>query len=209
MKHLLWFAAMISTAAACGGKKSDTPATPATSDACAAAAKNLAAISFLAVKKAHPTVDGAGELAIATEAQTSCTTSQWSAEAAKCYADGKTEAELKTCAKLLTHEQDQAFDKALKKIDFDVAAPAGSAAPAAATASATGVCKDYADAFDKVVACQKLPQDQRDAFKDTRATMAASFAGYAALAAEAQKAMDDSCTQGLATLKQVAPDCGL
>ena len=129
--------AMLSVAALAGcGKKKASP--PASAEACAGAAHNLAAILFADVKQQHPNVDASGETTLAGTVQTSCVGDQWGEDIAKCYTDGKNQADLKSCAKLFTKEQDRAFDMVLKTVDFTEPAPAGGggAAPAAGGGSA-------------------------------------------------------------------------
>lgn len=144
MKKTL-FVALLSVAAlaACGKKKA---AAPAGADACAAGAKTLAAVTFADVKKQHPKVDPAGEGALAGAVQASCVGDKWGEDVAKCYADAKSQADLQSCTKLLSKDQQQAFDKDLKSVSFDEPAPAGSGSAATPPAEGSGAAEGSAHA---------------------------------------------------------------
>ena len=111
----------------------------------------------------------------------SCKDDKWSGDALKCMDDAKTMDEMEKCEAKLTPDQKKNMDKAMndgdghgrldralgRRMAGSAAAPAGSgAAPAAGGGDLPAECNDYKAAIDKLAACDKMPQQARDALKN-------------------------------------------
>lgn len=88
------------------------------------------------------------------------------------------------------------------------AKPAEGTAPAA-TGDLPAECNEYKDMIEKLAACEKLPQQSRDALKQGYDAMAQGWANIGSMPAEAKTAMADGCKKGTEALKQAAAaTCG-
>jgi hypothetical protein len=84
------------------------------------------------------------------------------------------------------------------------------APPAEGTAAGTGLpsCDEYVALVEKYMACDKIPQETRDATKQGIDAMKQGWGDIGALPEETRKQMDDGCKQGVDALKQGASALG-
>jgi hypothetical protein len=101
-------------------------------------------------------------------------------------------------------------DKAAAPADKPADKPADpAAAPAAGGGDLPASCGEYKAMIEKLASCDKMPQQARDALKQSYDTMSASWANAATLPPEAKDGMDKSCKAGADALKQAAAaTCG-
>ena len=97
--------------------------------------------------------------------------------------------------------------------DPNAAKPADPAAapadPAAAGGDLPAECNEYKGMIDKLATCEKMPQQSRDALKQSYDAMAQGWANIGSMPAEAKTAMVDSCKKAADALKQAAAaTCG-
>ncbi|MBA3817249.1 MAG: hypothetical protein H0X17_00010 [Deltaproteobacteria bacterium] len=70
-------------------------------------------------------------------------------------------------------------------------------------------CSEYKSMIEKLAACDKMPQQSRDALKQSYDAMSAGWANVGAMPPESKKAMTDTCKQGTEALKAAAgAQCG-
>jgi hypothetical protein len=79
----------------------------------------------------------------------------------------------------------------------------------AARVSTLGECERYKQRIEKLMTCDKLPQQSRDALKQGFEAMEQGWATMKDMPEEAQKAMQDGCKQGADAIEQaVGALCG-
>ncbi len=93
-------------------------------------------------------------------------------------------------------------DKADGEGDDDKAAAGGAANTGLAE------CDAYIAMVEKYVACDKIPQESRDATKQSIESMKAAWGDMGAMPAESRKQTGDACKQGADALKQGAEAMG-
>lgn len=143
----------------------------------------------------------------------SCTQDQWSADVRTCMNGAKTDAEMDRCADKLTPEQKDHVEKAVAQAagedeDKEGAAPpppppdATGGAPATPPATASALpkeCQDYQAAIERLASCDKLPQESRDALKQSYETASKS---WAALPADQMGQLAAACKAGTDAIVQ-------
>ena len=87
-------------------------------------------------------------------------------------------------------------------------AAAAGAAPAAAGSTGIPECDAWKAAVDKLMSCDKMPQEARDATKKGFDSASQAWAQLAAAPADTKKQVGDSCKMGLDGLKQAATAMG-
>ena len=94
--------------------------------------------------------------------------------------------------------------------DTGSAAASGSAAPTASADTGVPECDEYLKNFDKYMACDKIPQQAKDASKQGIEQMKQGWAMLKDpnVPAEAKKAAGDACKQAVDALKQSATAMG-
>ena len=157
-----------------------------------------------------------------------CTDDKWSKEAIACGLKAKDME--KECDDKLSKEQKDNMEKAFQKAmgmggdepagggegtaaatgAADGTAAATGEAPAAGGAASTGMaeCDEYVAAMEKYLACDKIPQETRDAAKQGVDAMKGSWANASALPDDAKKQMADACKTAVDALKQGATALG-
>lgn len=91
-------------------------------------------------------------------------------------------------------------DTAAKPADGEGSA----AAPAGGGGDLPSECNEYKEMVEKLATCDKMPQQSRDALKQSYDAMSQGWANVGAMPEEAKKAMADGCKQGTDALKQAA-----
>jgi len=129
---------------------------------------------------------------------TRCEVDKWDGNARACVVSTKSLKDKKGCKAKLSPEQREALDRDLDEADRVARA---SKLPAA--------CDRYKALIDKLMSCDKLPQQSRDALKQGFDAMSASWKNMEDMPPEARKSMEDACTAGSDALQQaVAAVCG-
>jgi hypothetical protein len=151
-----------------------------------------------------------------------CKEDKWSPEVLKCAFDAKDKKAMDECGDKLGKPEQEKMMKRMEPFmkemmeDMGMGAgkppePAPGAAPAAAgEPSGVAECDAYAATFEKYMACDKVPQQAKDASKQG---LDAMKQGWATLKdpnvpAESKKAAADACKAGEDALKQSATALG-
>ena len=114
----------------------------------------------------------------------------------------KEEKKTETTTEVKTTTETKATDPA-KPAD-PAAKPAEGTAPAAGGGDLPAECTEYKGMIEKLASCDKMPQQSRDALKQSYDAMSQGWANVGAMPAEAKKAMADGCKQGTEALKTAA-----
>lgn len=89
-----------------------------------------------------------------------------------------------------------------------IGATIGEAGGTVASGDLPPSCVEYKSMMERLTTCSKLPQQSRDAFKQGLETMEKAWKDVGTVTGSARKMMDDSCRQGVDTLKQTASQLG-
>lgn len=130
--------------------------------------------------------------------QRRCEQDAWSAEARTCVVETTSLKDPRGCKARLSPPQRDALERELAEADR-----------VARSSKLPGSCAQYKERIAKLMTCDKLPQESRDALKQGMDEMEQSWGNMKDLPPEAQQAIEDGCKAGVEALDQaVKALCG-
>lgn len=132
-----------------------------------------------------------------------CTAGRWSASATACFGAAHSAQALVACEAQLTPDQAHALAQAMEQVTALIAG--GPAAPAPVRITA---CDDYLAAVNALVACDKLPADDRARMQRSSALVIDGLRRLADASLPAAKDIATTCASALAATKTLAAKLG-
>jgi hypothetical protein len=129
--------------------------------------------------------------------QRRCEVDAWPGDVRECIVSTTSLKDPKGCKSRLVIMHREALERDLAEADRE------------ARTKALPECERYKQRIEQLLACDRLPQQSRDALKQGYDSMAAGWAEMKDMPEEAQKALQDGCKHGADALEQAVKDlCG-